>query len=224
MQMKGYGAFDLEAMRGSLKMSMNFPGLEDLGTLEGTNDIEAVYDFRDGFVMYMKWPQMTQMIDPNATWMKMDLAALAQEAGFDLDALMKVDQGNPLKAVDYLEGVEGMRQVGRERVRGVLTTRYSGAIDLDTLFEELSEAAAVSMKEAMEQTGMSEFPMDVWIDRDGLPRRMEYTFSFSAAPGAATAGSTTMRMDYFGYGSAVDIALPASSETVDVAKMISQQQ
>lgn len=224
MQMKGRGEFDMDALRGSLTMSMTFPGMKQMALLQGAGNIEAVYDFSDGFVMYMKWAQMTQMIDPNVTWMKIDLEQIAQDAGFDLEALMQVDQGNPLKAVDYLEGVDGMEQVGRARVRGVPVTHYRGVVDLHSLLDELPSDASASMKQAMEATGMTSFPMEVWIDDDGLPRRLEYSVSFPAALGSPTTGSAKIRMDYFAYGVPVDIDLPAPDEVVDLMELMTQQQ
>ena len=59
----------------------------------------------------------------------------------------------------------------------------------------------------------SSFPMDVWIDDDGLPRRFTMDLTI---PGT---GSVSMRMDFSDYGRAVDVSAPPASETMSMQEL-----
>ena len=59
----------------------------------------------------------------------------------------------------------------------------------------------------------STFPMDVWIDGDGLPRRFTMELKI---PGA---GSVAMRMDFTDYGRSVDVSAPPASETISMQQL-----
>ena len=71
-----------------------------------------------------------------------------------------------------------MEDQGSEDVDGVSTTKYHAVIDLDKIagLAPADQREAVGrLGELAEDTyGISELPLDVWIDDQGLPRKLFY--------------------------------------------------
>ena len=100
-----------------------------------------------------------------------------------------------------------VQAVGHANVRGVPTTRYAGKMDfrkaldagLDQL--ELSEAerarARDGMQALLEQLGSASLPFEVFVDEDGLLRRMTMYMSMKIQ---SERMSMRMSMDYFDFG------------------------
>ena len=64
-------------------------------------------------------------------------------------------------------------------------------------------------------------PVDVWIDGDGLPRRM--TVDMGATFGSASAGEdagATMTIELFDYGQPVDIEIPSADEVTPFSEVM----
>jgi hypothetical protein len=209
--MKGKGAFDFEANTGRLNLSLR-------GLGPGFGSMEAAYDFSDGFVMYMKLPQMAQMFGPGVRWIKMDLQKISEDAGFDLQEIMQLGQDNPMQAVDYLYGIKNVREVGKKKVRGVRTTHYAGLVDFEALLDELPKDTAASVEKVMELGGIQRVPVQVWLgNKNGLPRRV--VFDYSAASELPLG---KMRVDFFGYGRGANITMPEPHEVTDLVELMNQ--
>jgi hypothetical protein len=68
------------------------------------------------------------------------------------------------------------------------------------------------------QLGVGAMPVDVWVDGDGLVRRVALELDAGAAGSVPVA--TTMTMDLYDYGTPVDVALPVASEVSDLAALL----
>jgi hypothetical protein len=145
----------------------------------------------DGAVMYMHSSQFGSL-PGGGEWMKLDLSF-----GEELDTPVPVT-GDPKGELEILEGVTGVRNLGKEDVRGVPTTHYRGTIG------------------ASEKEG-SPLPLEVWIDADGLVRRMRMVQSQPQDGG----GSTTidMRIDFFDFGIEPEIDVPDPGEVFDATAL-----
>jgi hypothetical protein len=106
-------------------------------------------------------------------------------------------------------------------VRGVHTTRYRMNVDLDKAFgdapDELREAFAASREIA----GMSRLvhPGRVWLDDDGLPRRVEVRLKQQRSRREAI--EMTLTLELFDIGEPVSIELPAEDDTLTVKDIAS---
>ena len=80
------------------------------------------------------------------------------------------------QALDYLRATGSVEEVGTEEIGGVETTHYQGSIMLDSVVEQVpadqQEAVRKAIEKLKKQTGLTEIPVDVWVDGDGLLRRM----------------------------------------------------
>jgi hypothetical protein len=217
LTMTGEGAFDLEARRGTMSLTSSGSGqVAQVADVMGTT--EMIYD---GMVVYMQMPVFERVLPPGKSWVKMDLEALGKEMGIDFQQLSQIGQNNPTQGLDYLEGVSDVEEVGSDDIRGTPTTHYSGTLDFDRVAEDLPAEQASAIRKVSELSGIRKAPIDVWIDDDGLPRRMTYSF---ANPGATTEspalGGMTMTTDFFDYGTDVRVEVPPPGATVDIQSLM----
>lgn len=215
--MSASGAFDYDGQRG--RMTMQMP---ELG-----GSFEVLFD---GTVLFMRMPeaQATQL-PGGKRWLKVDLQRLGGLAGADVGALMQMQrQQNPAQLLDYLKSVEGSaQQLGREEVRGVATTHYRATMDLrkalDLQLEALPEEQRAALRAQLEHAlatvaQQGGIPIDVWVDDDGVARRMAMKLAMAAGAGAAA--TMEMSMDLFDFGVDVDVDHPRAGEVLDFAALV----
>lgn len=213
----GEGEFNRE--RGHMTMDMSSLGEATQGALSG--EMELVFD---RLILYMKFPAaITEQLPGGKSWVRIDLRQAGKELGIDLEELMQVQQSDPTQALQYLRGAsDDFEEVGQEDVRGVETTHYRGTIDLRKAAEQVPEEARESFERATELLGTNKLPFDVWIDEDGMARRMKYE---QALPGAGGETATmALTMEFFDFGIEVNIEPPPADEVIDIQELIQQGQ
>jgi hypothetical protein len=139
----GEGAFESD---GDGRMAMSLDGV----------DVEML--FVDGAV-YFDAALFGGFVD--TPWATIDLAALSEQAGFDLGALLG-GGGDPTATLDQLRGAGEVVEVGTEVVRGVETTRFHAVVDL----HDSVAAAPEGQREALEQMLEQAQPVDVVAPAD----------------------------------------------------------
>jgi hypothetical protein len=171
----------------------------------------------DGLVAYMKVPpSLAQAFPGEKTWIKMDLAKLGEAQGIDLAQLMQFNQSNPTGALRYLRGAtKSFETVGEEDVRGVATTRYHGTVDLQKVAAAEPPAVRTAYERLVEISGATTVPLDVWIDADGLARRVQYD-----QPLGSGQGTLYLSMDLYDFGVDVDVEIPPTEATLDLMQLI----
>jgi hypothetical protein len=216
------GAFDNASRRAT--MSMDLGGFaQAFGQAPGGPEALRMDMVLDGTVAYMRFPLVTAMLPGAKPWLRLDLVELSKREGLDLGQIQSFSDSDPRRTLDYLRVVSGeIRTVGQERVRGVATTHYRAAVDLrkypDVVPDEQRELVRKATDKLVEQLGVGAVPVDVWVDGDGLVRRIALEFDSGAAAGASLA--TAVRMDLYDYGAPVDVALPAATEVTDLAALL----
>jgi hypothetical protein len=151
--------------------------------------------------------------------MKLDLGRFGQALGFNLEQLAG-GQSNPAQFLEYLKASGGaVATVGHEHVRGVATTRYRGEINLQKAADVVPSSNRDQLRKALaklaEQTGVSGLPVEVWVDAQGLVRRMSLALSL---PAGGESVQLHMRIDLFGFGATPTIAAPQQSEVFDATQ------
>jgi hypothetical protein len=219
--MTGVGAFDMENNRGHLSFDTTGTG-EAAAASEQVGSMEAVYD---QFVAYLKIPALAQFMPRGKSWVKVDFEALGNKTGIDVDQLSQLGQNNPMQQLDYLRGAKDIEEVGNEDVRGIETTHYKGVVDFDALKEELPANAAGSIDRLKELTGIDRAPIDVWLDADGLPRRVSYRFDYDVPGATGTgqgSGAIALTVEFFDYGTDVTVDIPPEKEVFDPSQSQAQ--
>jgi hypothetical protein len=213
LTMHGTGAMTLsKPPRGSMNIVMQVPNAP---TPFGAS--ERIL----GTTIYMKMPMLTRMVPGGKPWIKMDLEALGKQQGVDFGALMNSGSSDPTAVLSYLQGISNdIQNMGTDTVQGMQTTHYRATISLQRAMRRVaakSPAAAASMRQLLAQAGLSNEPVDVWIDDQGLLRQEKVTVSM---PSLGSTMTLTLSLSHF--GAPVHVAAPPASQTTDFQKLIAQ--
>jgi hypothetical protein len=189
----------------------------DMPGVEGDFEMEMILD---GSVMYMRSPMLSRSSGLDTDWISMDLEALAP--GFSDLASLSQGQNDPTAQLEYLRGISDAEEVGTEQVAGVETTHYSGTVDLDAAYDRLPDDTRGELKQAIAQArkqfGNGAMPVDVWIDGDGLLRRM--TISLESGGNSAVDFGMEVTMEIPEYGIAMHLPIPKDGDVTDVSGLL----
>ncbi len=206
LTMTGRMVYDEEADRSHMDMTV---------TKTASGEQTEMEMLTDGSTFYMR----SALFDPlpdGSEWMKLDLAffeELKEQVPAEADAKGELEL---LKTA-----ADDVRKLGKGIVRGVPTTRYSGTIDPDEQVKRLREEG----KDALAALGSQQtepLQIEVWIDREGLVRRMRYVTS---EPGDDGEGDVRIEMslDFLDFGSIPEIEVPDSAEVFDATAMAEEK-
>jgi hypothetical protein len=214
-------SFDLTATgaydpgNGRMSMEMDMGGMvEDLAAASGAQLPDGFSDpmqmVVDGTTVYMRAP-MLSLIGGGDGW----ISFTPEDVGLTSDALgFGAGTYDPSSYLESLRGVTGdPEEVGTEVVRGVETTHYSVSMDPAAALADVPEEQRDLLEAQLGQLGDGTISVDVWVDADGLPRRlvMDLSEMFSSM-GMGAEASTVMTVEYFDYGAPVDIQVPSPDE------------
>jgi hypothetical protein len=210
---------DMSSLLGAL-------GTDQLGALGG-GSFEMEMRMVDG-VMYMRFPEFMAQFMGGTTWVSVDAGDALSELGTTQGLAGPFGQADPKQYLDYLATVSsGVEEVGTETVRDVETTHYTAVIDfgaaLDDVPARLYEKLGLDPDEFAQQ--LEQFaavmgdgmPVDVWIDGDGLLRKMHIDMSISEAGQSVAMG---VDMEMFDYGIDVHVEAPPADEVSDMGSML----
>jgi len=177
----------------------------------------------DRFVIYMKFPpELAAQLPGGKAWLKIDLREAGKALGLDLEELLQFQQADPTQSLQYLRGAsDDFERVGSEQVRGVETTHYRGTVDLHKVAEQAPEGARATFERIIDLMGVSKLPVEVWIDDEGLARRMKYEQPLPAADGSQATMELTMEM--YDFGVEVDVEPPPANEVTDIQELLNQR-
>jgi hypothetical protein len=137
-------------------------------------------------------------------WLEIDLAAANKQIAASNPA-----EGGPQEGLKVLEKVEDAKEVGKEEVDGVPTTRYRGTLPTTTeVFGTKVHYSAPSV--------------EVWIDGQDRVRRMHLTISGSLGESKQST-TTVMTIDFVSFGQVPKIEAPDPSEVFDATSLIESQ-
>ena len=225
----GQGAFDAASGRASFSMDMSsFARLLGgfVAGLAGPN-AKDVPDFDDpsgwqvdavqaGTVSYVRFPAVADRLPAGKSWIRTDGKANVQ--GFDLDQFATSD---PRTLLDVLKAASAeIETLGSEELHGVGTTHYRATIDP----REYAKAAPMERREELfslveqmgAQSGLATVPVDVWLDSEGLVRKLSLEIS-APQPGSSESSTASIAFELWDYGEDVEIALPPTSQVIDAS-------
>lgn len=176
----------------------------------GSVTIQAI---ADGTVVYMRSSALGSLPD-GREWMALDFSF-----GDDLSTSLPTNT-DPKKELELLEATTGVTEIGKDVVRGVPTTLYSGTVDVSEQVEQLRKLGADHLASLVEQHG-NPVRVEVWVNGDGLVQRMRYVSSQPSEDDKPT--TIDMRMDFLYLGSVPEIELPDSSDVFDATASIKEK-
>jgi len=190
-------------------MTMDFPGFgSEAG---GSIEMRMV----DGNA-YLKMPASLGGGMFGGEWMKMPGIG---DAGGVLPGL---GQSDPSQFLAYLETVSnGVKKVGTDSIRGVDTTHYEATLDLAKAIDraDVPESLRDDLGEIVQKHGVSfTMPADVWVDNDGLARRVQLKLDLAQMAGTDRETGLpvmTMSMDFYDFGVPVHVEAPPADEVTE---------
>lgn len=220
IDMTGSGAFDYRTPRGELSYRMQVPAVGAVGM-----DMRMV-----GTKLYLRLPRelVGAALPSGKPWFGVDLAESLEQAG--LGGLDLTRQQDPAQSLQMLRAAStDVKEIGHANVRGVPTTRYAGKLDFRKALDagidrlELPEAERAKARDGMqallEQLGAASVPFEVFVDGDGLLRRMTMQMSTKIL---GQRMSMRMSMDYFDFGVKVDVQAPPAADVTDVSSLLQE--
>ncbi len=228
----GEGAFDREADRASFSVDMasfaellggffrdaTGPGVPDFDDPEGWK-IDVV---QDGDVSYVRFPAISDQLPEGKSWIRAEGPAGTSD-GIDFDEFEQLATTDPRKLLDLLRMASGeIETVGTEELRGVQTTHYRALVDparAARLAPGGKGADAQSfVDELVEEADLGKIPVDVWMDEQGLVRKVELAFTVDQA-GSSDPGDVSVGFELWDYGEDVGIEPPPASQVVDASAL-----
>ena len=124
---------------------------------------------------------------------------------------------NPDAYLDALraEGVT-VTQDGSDEIDGTEVMVLSGEIDPEAAMAGAPPEEAAEIEEALGESGVGPVPFKVYVDDDGLVRRLEVTVSGEPESGSVTA---VIVIDLFDVGDDITVTPPPADEVVDPAQL-----
>jgi hypothetical protein len=127
-----------------------------------------------------------------------------------------VGSGGASSFLASLRGAGGtVTEVGTDTIDGVAVRHYRGTID-----PAAATQAAPEARSGLAQLGTDPFPVEAWIDDDGIVRRLELSPSLGAGAGAlgalGAAGGLMITVELRDLGRPVTIDVPPASEVTRV--------
>jgi len=205
----GRGKFDFERRAGRMALKL----IE--GESAGFGNATAV--FVDSTVYY-RLP--VGALGGDKRWIQLDLQNVADASGLDFGPLVQGSQADPTQYLLWLSALgPGITKIGEEEVRGVPTSRYRAAVDLNLLEQQAppgKEAEwAAYVQTLRDRLGLAFIPVEVWVDDEGLIRRFNHEYGFSAE--GTTAVVTT---ELFDFGIPVNVSAPPPDQVVTLNDLI----
>jgi hypothetical protein len=131
----------------------------------------------------------------------------------DNDPQFNLGQNDPSKMLEYLRTTSKVDKVGTEQVRGVETTHYEARIQLDKIADRVSPEARAALEQIKKTIGSKEIPIDVWVDGQGLVRRITMDWH-------PRGGSIALKLDLFDFGDDIVVDVPAKSDTTALTDLM----
>jgi hypothetical protein len=215
------GAFDFAMHRGRFQFDPSA-----LGIPQAAGSVDALFDFSNGLIVYVKIPQIGEIV-PGKSWIKFDAGALAAKAtGTDLSSIFAGQGSDPTSGLRLLAGAKQVTKAGSEVVRGTPTTHFHVIVDVNRAADAAQPQARDAMRKLADLYVNKTFPIDVWLDGQSRLRRLEQVVDPANLklpgqlhPAPATSGPITIHVELFDFGSAVDTALPPADQIADSSQL-----
>jgi hypothetical protein len=200
----------LDTARGVGVVTMRGAGLPDPDGTDGTVEVRIL-----PAAVYLDLGGLAGSAPPEGKrWLAFDATALAGGQ----DPLPEVSRRGPGDVLDVLRGVsDDLERVGREEVHGVATTRSRATLDPSLALDRLPAGAGEERRDRVRAFGAARIPAEIWIDDEGLVRRLVITARAEALdlPAAGT-GELRLRYEILETGVPVEVQAPPPEETVNL--------
>jgi hypothetical protein len=232
--LSGEGAFDTTNERSSFAVDMSSlakllggfaagfggAGAKDLPDFDDPAGWKIEF-VQDGDVGYVKLPAIDDQLPDGKTWVR-GTAGDVKAGGFDFKELDSFTRNDPRDVLEALRGLSGdIETLGTEELRGVETTHYRVLLDPGALAKRATAGnpdATSLLGQLTAQDDIADVPLDVWIDGNGLVRKLSLALE-AADQSSGQSGGVSLAFELWDYGEPVEIDVPPASQVVDASSL-----
>ena len=109
-----------------------------------------------------------------------------------------------------IEGAGDITATKQEDLNGKPTTHYSVTVDMKKYADKVDPALKSTLDKAIE-AGVTNYPMEVWVDQENLPVRITTATPFTN-PTTQKPDQVKMTMDYSDWGKTVTVSAPPADQ------------
>jgi hypothetical protein len=219
----------VDQANGTFEIAIDFGAfMQAMAAAEGQSGADATMVaalFGDGVIemrqvgetAYMRWPALSALFGAETDWVSFP-AEDSVENSFDLGELMASQD-----LLDELGSVGVVTNLGGETLFGdVSTIHYEALIDYGKAYDSLTGGAPVPLDSPdLALVAGVAIPFGLWIDDDGLMRRMTMEFDTAdldlpASEADEAPGTIYLQFDILEVGGAVVVQAPPASDVTDM--------
>jgi hypothetical protein len=181
-------------------------------TPDGKVPVEMVMVLPD---VYMKSPLFDKALPEGKSWLHIDFAKTGRQLG--IGDPTQFGTADPSQVVSNLRATsDRVERLGTEDVRGVATTHYKATVELKKLpaLVPPSERPAATQKSErlIHLLGADSYPIEVWVDRKHVVRRMDLTMKMQVQGQSMT---MDMRSEMYDFGPKPRAKRPPAGEVYE---------
>ncbi|MQA10088.1 MAG: hypothetical protein GEU98_16340 [Pseudonocardiaceae bacterium] len=168
--------------------------------------------------IYIKMPQGTPGANPAKPWMKITPGGNDPMSKMLGDMGQMAEQNDPSKMLEQIEKSGTITKSEETQLAGAKTTHYWIKLDLAKLAGQAPAGMSKQSLEQMRKAGVDSLPMQLWMNQDNLPVKVEMDMTAMIAQAAKQAGQQApqgkaqMSMRYTDWGAKVAVEAPPTSQ------------
>jgi len=136
----------------------------------------------------------------------------------DLVGTQLAQSSNPGSSAELLKAIgDSVKKVGTEPIRGVTTTHYSGTVTVADAAAKLKGGIASLGLKKLQDSGVTEIPVEVYLDDQGRLRRLTENVTVVIK---GVAAQVATRMDFYDFGTKVDVQTPPADQVKDGSALL----
>lgn len=216
-EFKGHGIANWRTNSAEMTAVYRFPGpVQEAIKQEFGRPVSAhlIVDGRKGIVLYMRFPFLQKLMPRGKTWMKADIVEMGKAYGLDLDRMKETKQSDPGQMLAYLKSAVGVRRVGSDLVRREVTAHYATIVKAETIIEQAPRDQRKAMRKYLRMLGIKTYPVDIWVDRDGVVRKLAIVLEYNQSKGEYV--KMEVSEEYYDFGVKANIKPPSAKHVLDV--------
>jgi hypothetical protein len=155
-------------------------------------------------------------------WLKYNLGSTLNQLGV---GGLPSGGSSPTQFLTYLKAAGADTQkLGTQTIRGVATTHYGVAINLNHYADLVPSADRAAARKTIQRListiGSSTMHMQIWVDHHDLARRLYLSFPECVAQHHLHLGMT---IDLFDFGTKATVTLPTEAQSYDITSLVDRE-
>lgn len=164
---------------------------------------------------FVSWSLLSLLTGGQGTWIESE----ADTADDITESFGVATTGSPTEFLEALEDANAeITEIGSEDVRGVSTTHIRAIVDLAELEAGLDADDRSTLERDLGDLSVSAFPIDFWVDDDGLIRRYSMNLDEVSEDGESL-GEASLLFEFFDYGADITIAAPPADQIISADEL-----